>query len=298
MEKKYISQKNPTAVIDLGSNSVRLMLTGQEYSKQSIIIRLGEGLSYTGVLSIDAMRRAVDAVSYFAGLAKDAGAKDIRIFATQAVRAAKNAGELKKMIFEACGLEVEVLDGKTEALCGFLGAAFNIPQNLTAAVIDIGGASTEITIGKPPKEISCSKSVPIGAVVLRDLYLQDQGRFEALIKESLDAFKEVKAQSFIGIGGTFCSLSAMIMNLKEYDSKKVDNSVISLNALEDLHKNIWEKDEQEILEKYSFLGQRARVIKFGAFWALSLMRRFDMPKIYVSEKDNLEGYCVLKNIKL
>jgi exopolyphosphatase/guanosine-5'-triphosphate,3'-diphosphate pyrophosphatase len=293
MEKKYISPK--TAIIDLGSNSVRLMLTGE--SKQSMVTRLGEGLSFTGLLSREGMNRTLDAVLFYVAEAKKSGAQKIHIFGTQAMRAAKNARDFRQMIFDKCGLDVDIIDGQTEALCGFLGAAGSLPKNTSAAVIDIGGASTEITIGVPPKEITYSKSVPVGTVALRDYYLNDKIRFDNLIKTALENYGKLTALSFVGIGGTFCSLSAMIMQLKEYDAQKVDNSKIEFEALNDLFQKIWPLEEEDILKEYGFLGKRARVIKFGALWTLELMRYNDIQKVIVSEKDNLEGYCVLKNIK-
>lgn len=295
MEKKCIFPK--TAIIDLGSNSVRLMLTGQEYSKQSIVTRLGEGLSFTGLLSEESMNRTLDAVLFFVNEAKKAGAQEIHIFGTQAMRAAKNAQDYRQMILDKCGVNVEIIDGQTEALCGFLGAAGSLPQNTLAAVIDIGGASTEITLGVPPQEIKYSKSVGIGTVALRDYYLKDNSKCADLIKNSLENYGKISAQSYVGIGGTFCSLSAMTMGLKEYDSKKVDNSEIKLEAIEDLFQKIWHLDEEDIIKDYGFLGKRARVIKFGALWTLELMKYNYIQKVIVSEKDNLEGYCILKNIK-
>lgn len=296
MEKKFTSLK--TAVIDLGSNSVRLMIVGQAYSKQSVVTRLGEGLSFTGRLSQESMDRTLKVVLFFINEAKDAGAEDIHIFGTQAMRTAQNAEAFRRVIFEASGINVEVLDGQTEALCGFLGAASNLPQNINTAVIDIGGASTEITIGVPPKEILYSKSVPIGTVALRDLHLDDKLKFDDLISSSLDIYGKIDAQNYVGIGGAFCSLAAMVLGLKEYDAKVVDNSVITMEDIAAVFDKIWQKSEEEILSFYPFLGARARVIKFGALWAKELMRHFNIQKIYVSEKDNLEGYCILKNIKL
>ncbi len=293
---KKSSRPKTRAVIDLGSNSVRMLLTGQNYSKQSKVTRLGEGLSLSGVLSEAGVKRSLDAVLGYLAAAKKAGAQDIHIFATQAARIAKNSDYLKKLIYNQTGLDLEILDGATEALCGFLGAASDMPERVNIGVIDIGGASTEITVGVSPQKIIFSKSLPIGAVSLRDLYLNDQNQFKSQIIEALEQCGQIKAESFAGVGGTFCSLSAMLLGLKAYDAQKTHNSIIKYGALQNLQKSLWPKDENQIYNEYEFLGERAKTIKYGALWALELMGHLNIKAIQISEKDNLEGYCILKNI--
>jgi exopolyphosphatase/guanosine-5'-triphosphate,3'-diphosphate pyrophosphatase len=274
-----------------------MLITDRNYSKQSVVTRLGEGLSISGVLSNEGIKRSLDAVLDYIAAAKKAGVKDIHIFATQAVRAAQNSDYFKKLFYNQTGYDLEVLDSADEALCGFLGAVSDMSQEINIAVLDIGGASTEITIGVSPNQSIYSKSLPIGAVSLRDLYLNDITQFESQINKELDRLGCIKADTFVGIGGTFGSLSAILLGLKTYDARKTHNSIIMYNALQDLKKSLWQKDDAQIYNEYPFLGQRAKTIKYGALWALELMKRLNINAIQISEKDILEGYCILKNIK-
>lgn len=285
------------AIIDLGSNSVRLMLTGKSFAKMSKVTRIAEGLSTTGILCDAAMDRTLAVLEDYVIYAKQAGAHNIYIFATEAIRAAKNSHEFLKKVLQKIGIEIDVMSGNDEALCGFLGAVSGQSEKgQFLGVVDIGGASTEISIGKN-NEITYSKSLSIGTVRLRDLFGLDRKALEKYIKETIQNYGQSKADKFVGIGGTFTSLSSMLMGLKQYDPKIVDNSIIKLKALNTLVNELWIKSDQEIFESYPTLGiERAKVIRYGAVLAQSIMKMLNIENITVSEKDNMEGYCIYKKI--
>lgn len=290
------------AIIDLGSNSVRLMLTDKKFEKSTQVTRLAEGLNSGGVLSESAMERTLSAVKSYVEYSKHIGVHNIYIFATEAMRAAKNSDCFIERVFLNTGVKIDILSGNDEAMCGFLGAVSgqsNISK--TIGIIDIGGASTEISIGKTDckNELTYSKSLAIGTVRLRDMFGEGLQSSNEYIKKTIKAYGDLKADSFIGIGGTFTSLSAMLLNLKEYNSQVVDNSTISLKKLKKLTDEIWTKDDNQILMSYPVLGfERAKVIKYGAILAKSIMQMLETNVVAVSETDNLEGYCILKKIPL
>jgi exopolyphosphatase/guanosine-5'-triphosphate,3'-diphosphate pyrophosphatase len=288
------------AIIDLGSNSVRLMLTGQKTVKHTMVTRLSEGLSTYSVLSDAAMQRTLKAIYDFIDIAKKSGAHNIYIFATEAMRTAGNADIFKRKVFSKTGIQIDVLKGTDEALCGFLGAASSQNKQLIG-VIDIGGASTEISIGNTDQNtgLSYCKSLPIGTVRLRDLFYKDRQSAEEYIKKTILEYGNIQADSFIGIGGTFTSLSAMLLGLTEYDGEIVDNSVMQLEELHNLTEKLWTKDDNQIHASYPVLGkERAKVIRYGAILAFHIMQFLKISIMTVSEKDNLEGYCILKNIPI
>ena len=288
------------AIIDLGSNSVRLMLTGQKTVKHTMVTRLSEGLSTYSVLSDAAMQRTLKAIYDFIDIAKKSGAHNIYIFATEAMRTAGNADIFKRKVFSKTGIQIDVLKGTDEALCGFLGAASSQNKQLIG-VIDIGGASTEISIGNTDQNtgLSYCKSLPIGTVRLRDLFYKDRQSAEEYIKKTILEYGNIQADSFIGIGGTFTSISSMLLGLKQYNSQAVDNSTIQLEKLQKLSDELWAKDDNQIYMSYPVIGaERAKVIRYGAVLAKSIMQMLGTNIISVSEKDNLEGYCILKKIPI
>ena len=105
------------AVIDIGSNSVRLMFVadGKVLYKTLNTTRLGEGLAVSPYLREEAMARTALAVADFFYRAKDEGAEIVYAFATAAVRSAKNGADFVSLVKEKCGLSVEVVSGETEA---------------------------------------------------------------------------------------------------------------------------------------------------------------------------------------
>lgn len=136
------------AVIDIGSNSVRLLLwaDGSALYKKKSTTRLGEGLSLTGSLSQAAMQRSAEAVCRFAEEGRAAGAR-VLAFATAAVRRASNGAEFVARVLDACGVRIDVLSGEREAEAGLAGAL----RGEDGAVIDIGGASTEVIVQRGAK---------------------------------------------------------------------------------------------------------------------------------------------------
>ena len=137
------------AVIDIGSNSVRLMLVadGKVLYKALNTTRLGEGLAASTRLNVAALERTAQAVSAFYAQAKSEGAEKVLAFATAAARSAENGQEFVDRVKELCGLQVEIISGDEEAEIGVLGAL----GNADGGIIDVGGASTEIIVKRTDK---------------------------------------------------------------------------------------------------------------------------------------------------
>ena len=150
---------NKFAVIDVGSNSVRLMFVadGKVLYKALNTTRLGDGLAASSMLKDEAIARSVNAVVEFYDRAIAEGAEGVYAFATAAVRSATNGQAFVDGVRALRPLSVEVITGEEEAEIGILGAL----GNADGGVIDVGGASTEIVI-KEQGELIFKKSVNIG----------------------------------------------------------------------------------------------------------------------------------------
>ena len=112
------------AVIDIGSNSVRLMINvdGQTLYKLVETTRLAEGMGSEKLLKAQAVDRTVSAVSFFVKKAKEERANKVYVFGTAAVRNAVNCHQFTKAIKDATGQDVDVISGEMEALIGRIGA--------------------------------------------------------------------------------------------------------------------------------------------------------------------------------
>ena len=282
------------AVIDIGSNSVRLMFVadGKVLYKGLQTTRLGEGIAEKPILNAAAIERSARAVELFYQKAQQEGAGTIVAFATAAVRSAENGQEFTDRVKELCGLSVEVISGEEEAEIGILGAL----GGADGGVIDIGGASTEIVV-KDKGEIVYKKSVNIGVVRLKDKCGRDK---DALINEAKKAAKEfgvIPANGALnGIGGTATTIAAQILRLETYQSEKITGAKISLAQIQAMADKLLKMSIEEIAALPCMPKGRADVLTGGAVLLATLMEELKINTLIASDADNLEGYAIKRGL--
>lgn len=281
-----------TAVIDIGSNSVRLaiMADGKTLYKQKATTRLGEGLSGSGLLSSAAVTRTAQAVSSFKAQAESEGAEKVFVFATAAVRSANNGYELVHSVYDMCGAEVDVISGEEEAKIGLLGAL----KGADGGIVDLGGASTEVTV-RHKGNIVYAKSVNIGTVRLYDLAGRDRCKLEKVIGEKLAEYGDFDAlsHSMYAIGGTATRLACIKHGLKEYRPEILDGTEITVNDMSVFADRLLTMSVEEIRAN-TVCVTSADIVGGGCLLMYMLMKKFNIPVLTVSDSDNLEGYCMLK----
>ena len=159
------------AAIDMGSNSFRLeiaRLEGHQYKRQQYLketVRLGGGLDVDGLLSEDAMQRGLACLARFATALQGLAPERVRAVATQTLREARNRDEFLARAEKALGFPIEVISGREEARLIYAGVARLQPAEGTRLVIDIGGRSTEMILGRGRKPLK-AESFQIGSVSL------------------------------------------------------------------------------------------------------------------------------------
>lgn len=283
------------SAIDVGSNSVRLMVMadGKTLYKQLDTTRLAEGLAQSGVLKPEAIERTARAVQIFAAAAELNGAGTPYVFATAAVRSSKNGADFVARVKALTGIDVDVLSGEEEAACGILGAL----RGRDGGIIDLGGASTEITLQQGGKTLY-SKSVNIGTVRLFDMAGQDRFALQAAIDNSLNGYGSLSldGKDIYGIGGTATSLAALYHELEKYDPKVVEGTVLTREWLCAEAEKLLSLTVEERKALRGMEPRRADVIAGGCLLMYSILNRFNADRITVSESDNLEGYVLLKGL--
>ena len=282
------------AVIDIGSNSVRLMLSenGKTLYKLVEITALAEGLGQEKTLKPQPVDRTVSAVCFFVEHAKNQGVSDIMIFATAAVRYAENKQYFIDEIKTRTGLVLDVISGEEEAYIGRLGAlGFG-----DGGIIDIGGASAEITAVKEGKQVY-SKSLDLGVVKIKDACLQDKNLAKQLVEKKIAEYGYVPKTTYYGIGGTATSLASMIQELDPYDPSKVDGYVLTKQVLQAWVDKLYSLTVEQREKLKGLQPKRASVVAGGALLLLEIMNKIGIDSITVSEKDNLEGYLINKRGK-
>ena len=283
------------SAIDVGSNSVRLMVMadGKTLYKQTDTTRLGEGLAASGRLLPEAIERTARSVQLFAAAAELNGAGTPYVFATAAVRSAVNGGDFVKRVKQLTGIDVDVIGGEEEAACGLAGAL----RGRDGGMVDLGGASTEITVQKGGKKVY-SKSVDIGTVRLYDLAGQDRQALQKVIDRKLAEYgaPDLSAVDMYGVGGTATSLAAIFHGLEPYDPKVVDGTFLSAQWLGEEAERLLPLTVEERKKVKGMDVRRADVIAGGCLLMYSLLSKFGSGGITVSESDNLEGYVILRGL--
>lgn len=280
------------AVIDIGSNSVRLMYHDgvKTLSKRIITTQLAEGLSKTSTLKFEAVERTARAVSFFVEESlKSVDKNNLYVFATAAVRQAENGKMFTERVKELCDIDVDVISGENEAKLGILGAL----GGQDGGIIDIGGASTEIVVINNKKQIYC-KSLNIGAVRLKDLCGQNQYKTEIETANIISGFGEIPKVEYYGIGGTITTVSAMIQDLKVYDSNKTDGFKIKVEDVCMLKNKLFSMTVEERKKLNGLQEKRAEIIAHGVSILYEIMNKFNIDYVITSESDNLEGYLKFK----
>lgn len=281
------------SAIDIGSNSVRLATVsdGKTLYKRLKTTRLGEGLSFTGVMKPEAIERTALAVAEFVNQAKAENADKLYAFATAAVRSASNKAQFLERVKQLCGVEIDVISGETEAKIGILGAL----GNRDGGMIDLGGASTEIIL-RENGGIVYAKSVDIGAVRLRDLAGADKNKLEEIISEKIEEYGGVCAENFdmYGVSGTATSLAALKHGLRKYDPAIVHGTILTVQEVAAYAEKLLKMSVEEICEILTVDSRRADIIGGGSLLLSKIMQKLKISRLTVSESDNLEGISYIE----
>lgn len=272
-------------IIDVGSNSVRLLYDGKKYVKNT---QLSKNQLPGGPLCETSMTNTYDAVKKFVDFVRENGG-EVKIFATEAVRSASNRNYFVSLL-EGLNVKVDVLSPEREALIGFTGTYFG--NGKTQAVLDVGGASSELIVGSD-KGITYSHSLPLGSVRTRDLGLCPP-ELKVAVSQRVLEYGEVPAFSqLVSIGGTTSTLVAIKKQLKNYDRDEVHLSVLTYDEILDIVEYI--NSVPMRLRKYiaGLPYEKRDVIPAGGILVAEIMKYLGTTELIVSENDNLEGYLSL-----
>ena len=281
------------AVIDIGSNSVRLMFVadGKVLYKSLNTTRLGEGIAQTGCLTCAAVERSALAVAEFYERALQEGAERVFAFATAAVRSAKNRELFLERVKTLCGLNVEVISGEEEAEIGILGA---LGKN-DGGIVDVGGASTEMIV-REKGEILYKKSVDVGVVRLKDLCGRDKQALQEYAKTAVAEFGCIPQANMYAIGGTATSIASILLGQKVYDGRQVTGFALTKDNLSKAVEYLKTTSPEEVSLQTCVPLKRAEVLLGGAIWLLTIVESLGLARLIVSDADNLEGYAIKRGL--
>ncbi len=295
-----------TAVIDMGSNSFRLVVfTARDgWWKRTdeiyLAVRIGEGLEATGKLGAKPMKRALEAAEVFAHFctASGIGEADIRAAATSAIRDASNQRVFLDRVRDETGLRVDVLSREQEAYHGYL-AAVNSTTLSDGAVLDLGGGSLQL-VEVLSRHHGRLGSWPLGAVRMTEHFLAEDDppskkarkALRAHVAETLEhdaAWLPRSGRRIVGIGGTMRNLASAAQAEAGRPSTGVQGFAIERDALGELIDRL---SSMKASERGSIKGikwARADLILAGALVVEGVLEHGGFDAIEVTEAGLREG---------
>lgn len=289
------------AIIDIGTNSVRLLLAEKDEKEEWKILkkdlrstRLGEGMTDKAYIGKGPQERTLKAIEEFAAAARLEGADEIFAYGTSIMRDAANGPAFSDEVTSAVGIPVRILSGKEEAYYSYIGAAGT--SGVLTSVVDIGGGSTEICMGFGT-DIGMRHSFRLGCVRCSKQFDTTTPRGVAeLKKHCFDLFRHTElmqsvknVKRWIGVGGTVTSMAAMLQELEVYDSAKVQDFVIHQDDVNRMLKKLCAMSYDDKCHLTGLMPERADIIVAGVAILDALMEYFALPEIIVSDRDLSEG---------
>lgn len=298
----------PVAVIDIGTNSVRLFVAdvsdGHMLEKDRAMHqpRLGRGVQRHGRLHPQAIADTLAAVGDLVGRARRWQPAQIVVVGTSALRDAANRDQFIDALWARCGLRVTLLSGEEEAERSFTGAVRGVMSDAAATdvfVVDVGGGSTEIVKGTRGGQMSSRFSADVGAVRMTELCIRDdppsatdwdclrlevERRFQSVWQEMSSS----SARDLIGVAGTVTTLAAIDLDLDVYDPRRIHGHRLSLATVEGLL-DMLRHTKVEQRRKLPGMQERADIIVAGAYIVAYVMKELNATKLVVSEHDLLQG---------
>ena len=303
--------------IDLGTNNCRLLVAKptprgfRVVDAFSRVVRLGEGVAQTGMLSDDAMDRTLEALKVCADKLDRRNVKLTRNVATEACRVADNVDMFIDRIKRETGIEMDVISAAEEARLAVMGCQSLIASsNRHALVFDIGGGSTELiwvkVLRRGYMEIQGWTSIPWGVVNLTETINAGGGQVTpdiyqemmAMVEDHLVAFEQAhnieetvqkRRVQFLGTSGTVTTLASLHLKLPRYNRARVDGAWMASKDIKDLSKAVALMTPAEREEQPCIGAERADLVVAGCAILDAILGKWSVRSLRVADRGIREG---------
>ncbi|WP_313814323.1 Ppx/GppA phosphatase family protein [Glutamicibacter sp.] len=300
------------AGIDCGTNSIRLLIadvhtdesgtTLSDVLRTMKIVRLGQGVDATGAFAPEALERTFAAAREYKALCEEHQVEAIRFAATSAARDASNRELFISTITSILGVAPEIISGDEEAKLSFSGAASVLDsQRGQSLVIDLGGGSTEFVVGDAGGPIA-AKSLDMGCVRVTERFHLEGLRspkslefIDATLHELDGAVDVSQVEEVILVAGTFTTLTAQALGLKDYDSSKIHGARLSFEQMRQATASMLSYSREQRLALGFMHPGRVDVIQAGAVIVERILNYLEVATgkhnlvLVASEHDILDG---------
>ncbi|MDE3016547.1 MAG: Ppx/GppA family phosphatase [Pseudomonadota bacterium] len=210
-------------IIDIGSNSIRLVIYDQQKRSpvpiynEKVMCALGKALAATGTLNPEGVDLARAALKRFLAMGNNMGIASLHVMATAAIRDARDGQAFARYLEDTYRINVDIISGKKEARLGAHGVCASMyrPQGITG---DLGGGSIEL-VNVEDGEIRDHASLPLGSLRMIDESKGDRDKLRKLVEKrfaELTWMEDTAVANFYAIGGSFRALARMHMTAGNY----------------------------------------------------------------------------------
>lgn len=282
-------------VIDIGTNTILCLKASMDKNGVNIIFdkrfhyRAGKRLDEKGNISSEyktsLKKTLLSALKALGNCSK------IRIVATEVLRKPEDGSVFARELSNQIGHHIEIIDPQREAELSFLGATYGIGfGGEYISVLDVGGGSSELAVGRDDKLIDWS-SVKLGAVVACETSGYEK-RFNEYMDIAIKAFQSsdfsrllaLPIQQKLVVGGSAVAIAAMLSGQKEYDPQKLQGYVIRRDTLVPLLDKLGRMTIDERKKAMVFDAERVDIIVGGGAIILAFMEYADIPALFVSTR--------------
>ena len=286
------------AVVDLGSNSVRLVVfegAGRNpvaIFNEKAVLRLGRGLQQTGRLNEEGLEQALTVMARYAAIARAMHADPFEVLATAAVRDAENGPDFVRKLQESLpGLVVRILTGEQEAGFSAAGLLCGIPA-ADGVLADIGGGSMEV-VHLAHGEMCAARTLPLGVLRLADRSGGDVVRARAIAEETLETvgwLAEGAGRDLYLVGGAWRALARIHMEQTGYPLAIVHHYTVRRDEARDLAGVIGSATRRALERLPGISRRRIDAMPFAAVVLRRLLRATNARRVVFSANGLREGW--------
>ncbi len=281
----------------IGSNSTRSLVADMVPELKNPLrgreeTRLFLSLKADGALSEEGMVDTTLAVKGLQDMALARGAEKVYLLATSATRDAKNRLDFERLLLQETGLTLGLLSGEEEARLAFLGASGLLPEG-EKGVLDIGGGSTEVVVGR--EGIDTAISLQMGAGRLMKMQrvdgLEDIPRARTLADKVVKTLPLLKANHWAMVGGTGTTLMHMLLQVPQ-GSEVPEIFPVRKEDAENMLRLTASMPREERGNIPGLPPQRADIMPTGLVILLSVMEHLGLKNIHITTRNNTDGFLL------
>ncbi|MFS8039262.1 exopolyphosphatase [Xanthobacter sp. AM11] len=284
------------AVIDIGSNSVRLVVyegLGRALTpifNEKALCGLGREVLSTGRLPEDAVERAFAALKRFRALCDAMQVGEVHALATAAARDAENGPAFIAACEAICGTTIELLTGRREAELAAYGvvAGIHAPDGIVG---DLGGGSLELVDVKG-REIGAGVTLPLGGLALQDRSARSTRKAEKIVKDTIPEaglLDSLAGRTFYAVGGTWRALARLHMFQKGYPLHVMHGYVIPAREALDFTRIVHRADTEALAHIDVVSDARRPLLAYGALVLENIVRQGKPAEVVISALGVREG---------